>query len=63
MNKKFILYAVLLAFSVAAPFLFPNYQTQLATLWLIYGLQRELRPDPALRRALPQPRLAGWTKS
>ena len=33
--QKFILYAVLLAITVAAPFLFPAFKTQLATLWLM----------------------------
>ncbi len=32
---KVILYIVLLAFTVAAPFLFPDFRTQLATLWLM----------------------------
>ncbi|MEM7509124.1 MAG: branched-chain amino acid ABC transporter permease [Pseudomonadota bacterium] len=31
---KYLLYIVLLALTVAAPFLFPKYATQLATLWL-----------------------------
>jgi len=32
---RFLLYAVLLALTVAAPFLFPDFKTQLATLWLM----------------------------
>ncbi len=32
--NKIILYAVLLAITVLAPFLFPDFRTQLATLWL-----------------------------
>ncbi len=32
---KSALYAALLAFTIAAPFLFPDYKTQLATLWLM----------------------------
>ena len=35
MNKKTILYALILAFTFIAPFAFPNYGTQLATLWLM----------------------------
>jgi branched-chain amino acid transport system permease protein len=32
---KFVFYAVLLALTVASPFLFPDFRTQLATLWLM----------------------------
>jgi len=32
---KYLLYALILALSFAAPFLFPDYKTQLATLWLM----------------------------
>lgn len=35
MNKKTLLYIVLGVLTVAAPFMFPTYQTQLATLWLM----------------------------
>lgn len=34
-NNKPLLYGTLLVVSVAAPFVFPNYQTQLAYLWLM----------------------------
>ena len=34
-GKKLALYGVLLAITVAAPFLFPAFKTQLATLWLM----------------------------
>ncbi len=34
-NRKIILYGVLLAFTFIAPFAFPAYGTQLATLWLM----------------------------
>jgi len=34
-KNKTILYAVILAFTFTAPFLFPAYGTQLATLWLM----------------------------
>ena len=33
--NKIGLYGAILAFSIAAPYLFPNFQTQLATLWLM----------------------------
>ncbi len=33
--KKLVLYGTLLALTIAAPFLFPNFKTQLATLWLM----------------------------
>ncbi|MGI9356305.1 MAG: branched-chain amino acid ABC transporter permease [Rhizobiaceae bacterium] len=33
--QKIILYAAILAFTVFSPFLFPDYRTQLATLWLM----------------------------
>lgn len=32
---KFLLYALILAVSAVAPFVFPDYKTQLATLWLM----------------------------
>ncbi len=35
MNKKFALYGGLIVFIIAAPFLFPSFNTQLATLWLM----------------------------
>jgi branched-chain amino acid transport system permease protein len=35
MNRQIIFYGALLAIIVAAPFLFPDYGTQLATLWLM----------------------------
>lgn len=35
MNKKTLLYIILGVLTVAAPFMFPTYQTQLATLWLM----------------------------
>ena len=35
MNQKILLYIAILAFAVAAPFLFPAYGVQLATLWLM----------------------------
>ena len=35
MNQNVLLYGVLLAITVAAPFLFPAYGAQLATLWLM----------------------------
>ena len=34
-RNKIILYAAILAFTIVAPFLFPAYGTQLATLWLM----------------------------
>lgn len=34
-NKKALLYAIICVFSATAPFLFPAYGTQLATLWLM----------------------------
>jgi len=34
-RNKIILYAAILAITIAAPFLFPTYGTQLATLWLM----------------------------
>jgi branched-chain amino acid transport system permease protein len=34
-KNKTILYAVILAFTFIAPFAFPAYGTQLATLWLM----------------------------
>jgi len=34
-RNKIILYAAILAVTIAAPFLFPTYGTQLATLWLM----------------------------
>ena len=34
-RNKIILYAVILAISIVAPFAFPNFGTQLATLWLM----------------------------
>jgi len=34
-KKKIILYALILAFTFIAPFAFPNFGTQLATLWLM----------------------------
>ncbi len=34
-TKRFILYSVLIAFSILAPFLLPDFKTQLATLWLM----------------------------
>ena len=33
--QKLGLYGALLVLTVVAPFLFPNFQTQLATLWLM----------------------------
>ncbi len=33
--KRFVFYGVLIALVLAAPFLFPNFKTQLATLWLM----------------------------
>jgi len=33
--KKLALYGALLALTIAAPFLFPNFKTQLGTLWLM----------------------------
>ena len=35
MNKKTALYVALIAFTVLSPFLFPDFRTQLATLWLM----------------------------
>ena len=35
MNKKTIFYALILAFTFISPFAFPDYGTQLATLWLM----------------------------
>ena len=35
MNKKNILYGILIAFILTAPFMFPDYGVQLATLWLM----------------------------
>lgn len=35
MNKTTLLYIILGVLTVAAPFMFPTYQTQLATLWLM----------------------------
>ena len=34
MNNRIILYIALIALTVAAPFIFPMWKTQLATLWL-----------------------------
>lgn len=34
-NSKVILYAAILAVTILAPFLFPTFGTQLATLWLM----------------------------
>ncbi|MCP4874414.1 MAG: branched-chain amino acid ABC transporter permease [Gammaproteobacteria bacterium] len=34
-RNKTILYSLILAFSIVAPFVFPNFGTQLATLWLM----------------------------
>ncbi len=34
-SRKVLLYGLLLAFSLAAPMLFPNYQIQLAMLWMM----------------------------
>jgi len=35
MNKKVTFYAVLIALTILAPFLFPDFRTQLATVWLM----------------------------
>ena len=35
MSKKFYLYTALIAFIVVAPFAFPDFKTQLATVWLM----------------------------
>ena len=35
MSKKFYLYCALIAFIVVAPFAFPDFKTQLATVWLM----------------------------
>ena len=35
MSKKFYLYSALIAFIVVAPFAFPDFKTQLATVWLM----------------------------
>ena len=32
---RYLFYAVLLVITVAAPFVFPDFKTQLATLWLM----------------------------
>ena len=32
---RYLFYAVLLLITVAAPFVFPDFKTQLATLWLM----------------------------
>ena len=34
-NKRFVFYGFLIALILAAPFLFPDFKTQLATLWLM----------------------------
>ncbi len=34
-NKRFVFYGFLIALIFAAPFLFPDFKTQLATLWLM----------------------------
>ena len=35
MNKKVLFYAVLIGITLVAPYLFPDFRTQLATLWLM----------------------------
>ena len=35
MSKKFYLYSALIAFIIVAPFAFPDFKTQLATVWLM----------------------------
>ena len=34
-SKRFLFYSLLILFTLAAPFVFPDYKTQLATLWLM----------------------------
>ena len=52
MNKKTLLYIVLGILTVAAPFMFPTYQTQLATLWLmpLPKQQQQQQPSPNYRQ-------------
>ena len=48
--KKIIFYVAILAFTFAAPFLFPDFRTHLATLWLMITFFTQL----GLRKAFRQ---------
>ena len=43
---RYLFYAVLLLITVAAPFVFPDFKTQLATLWLMIICLLYTSPSP-----------------